>query len=377
LPLANLAEARSPQLDWIGESAAETLRESLHAVGLMTLSREDREEVYRRLSVRTGPVVTKATVIRIGETLDAGEVVFGDFKVDGSETGSATLDSNIRLSVRVIDLRKLQETALFEQSGPLRNLSLMETKLAWFLLRMMVPGHEMAISETIFQQAHPPIKVDALESYARGLSTVNIEQRTKLFTQAARIDERFTEPAFQLGRMAVTRRDFRGGAMWLAKVVKTDSHFMEASFLLGICRYNLGDFDEAAKQFRMVVAEIPLNEVFNNLGAALSRRNNHAAALENFSKALEGDPADPDFWFNVGYSLWKQGRFDEAAAKFRGVLDRASNDQEATTFLGRCLKGEAPRNGDPRTDGRERIKTTFEDSAFLQLQAEMKGKKEH
>ena len=57
---------------------------------------------------------------------------------------------------------------------------------------------------------------------------------------------------------------------------------------------------------------------------------------------------------------------------FRSVLDRSPGDQEATTMLGRCLIGEGPKPGDPRSDGRERIKTTFEDSAFRQLQAELK-----
>jgi hypothetical protein len=35
---------------------------------------------------------------------------------------------------------------------------------------------------------------------------------------------------------------------------------------------------------------------------------------------------------------------------------------------------DGPRAGDPRSDGRERIKTTFEDSAYRQLKAELKGK---
>jgi hypothetical protein len=41
-------------------------------------------------------------------------------------------------------------------------------------------------------------------------------------------------------------------------------------------------------------------------------------------------------------------------------------------MLGYCLKSEGPRAGDPRSEGRERIKTTFEDSAFRQLQAELR-----
>ena len=54
LPLFNVNEAAAQNLDWIGESAAETIHESLGSAGLMVLARDDREEVYRRLSVRGG-----------------------------------------------------------------------------------------------------------------------------------------------------------------------------------------------------------------------------------------------------------------------------------------------------------------------------------
>ena len=43
-------------------------------------------------------------------------------------------------------------------------------------------------------------------------------------------------------------------------------------------------------------------------------------------------------------------------------------------MLGRCLKLEGPHAGDPKSEGRERIKTTFEDSAYRQLQAELRTK---
>ena len=57
--------------------------------------------------------------------------------------------------------------------------------------------------------------------------------------------------------------------------------------------------------------------------------------------------ADPDYWFNFGYSLWKQGEFALAAEKFRAVLDRSPTDQEATIMLGRCIKMDGPRAGRP------------------------------
>ncbi len=374
LPLFNTDEAQSSNLDWIGESAAETIHESLSTAGLLVLAREDRAEVYRRLSLRAGVVLTKASVIKIGETLDAGEVIFGSYKVEGAESGAASptnLQSNIRLTIYVIDLKKMHEMPAIEQYGPLNNLSQMQMKLAWGLLNQLAP--DRVPGETEFLRERPPVRVDAMESYVRGLMSPNPEQKMKLFTQAVKLDDHFSQPNFQLGRIQFQKKDYKGAGAWLAKVTKNDSHYMEANFLLGICRYYEGDFDGAIQQFRMVAAEVPLNEVYNDLGAALSRKDDNAA-LENFGKALEGDEGDPDYWFNTGYALWKQRQFEQAAQHFRAVLDRSRNDQDATTMLGRCLKMEGPRPGDTRSEGRERIKTTFEDSAFRQLQAELKGK---
>lgn len=371
LPLFNANEHNSSNLDWIGESVSETIDEALSSSGLLVLPREDREEVYRRLSLRTGVVLTKASVLKIGEALDAGQIVFGELQVDSSEPDANALKSNLKLTVRTIDLKKFKQGSEFVQTGPLENLSQMETKLAWMLLRQLAP--ESAPSEEAFFHDRAPVRVDAMESYVRGLMASSEDQKLKLFTQAARLDEHFSQPNFQLGRMLFAKKDYKTAGQWLAKVSKSDSHFLEAAFLRGICRYHDGDFDGAIDQFRMVADEIPLNEVYNNLGAALSRKNDPTAA-DNFKKALDGDEADPDYWFNLGYALWKQGRFDLAAANFRAVLDRSPGDQEATIMLGRCIKMDGPRAGDPRSDGRERIKTAFEDSAYRQLQAELKSK---
>ena len=370
LPLFNVDQAKSPNLDWIGESAAETIHEALGGSGLLVLSREDRAEVYKRLSLRTGVQLTKASVMKIGVTLDATRVVFGEFHVDGAELGATSVKSKLRISLHVIELRKPHEGPELTETGPLEELSRMETRLAWMLLKQLTPA--MIANEDDFTADRPPIRVEAMESYVRGLMATGAEQKLKLFTQAARVDEHFSQPNFQLGRMLFAKKDYRGAEQALMKVSKADSHYLEAVFVRAICRYYEGDFEEAAGEFRLVAAEIPLNEVYNNLGAALSRRND-ASAIENFSKALEGDSGDPDYWFNLGYALWKQGQFSLATEKFRAVLDRAPGDAEATIMLGRCIKMDGPRAGDARSDGRERIKTAFEDSAWRQLQAELRN----
>ena len=139
LPLFNINTAIAPDLDWIGESAAETIHEALSSYGLLTLSRDDRVEVYRRLGVRPAVLLTRATVMKIGQTLDAGQVVFGDYTVDPGTAGGTGLKSPIRIVVHVIDLKKLKEAQSFEQSGILENLSQMEMALSWQVLSLIAP----------------------------------------------------------------------------------------------------------------------------------------------------------------------------------------------------------------------------------------------
>jgi hypothetical protein len=52
LPFFN--HAKSANLDWIGESIAESVNDSLASSGVLTLDRGDRLEAYRRLSLRAG-----------------------------------------------------------------------------------------------------------------------------------------------------------------------------------------------------------------------------------------------------------------------------------------------------------------------------------
>jgi tetratricopeptide (TPR) repeat protein len=160
----------------------------------------------------------------------------------------------------------------------------------------------------------------------------------------------------------------------LDKVARTDANYRTATFLLGLCHYRLRDFAAAEKAFQSVAESVPLNEVLNNLAAAQSRQNS-PVALENFQKALEGDSNDPDYHFNVGYALFRRGNLEAAAERFRAVLDRDPADTEAITMLGRALKKQtAAARGGLQSQGLERLKETYEESAYLQLKAVIERK---
>jgi tetratricopeptide (TPR) repeat protein len=359
LPFFN--HAGSANLDWIGESVAETLRDAMIQEGVLVLDRADRLEAYRRLSLRSGAELTHASIHKIGDSLDASLVVYGAYEAPSKGT--------LRITAHIVDLQRITLGPEFAETGQLDDLAILEYRLGWQVLQQMHWKSLPALDE--FLQARPPVRLDAVESYIRGLLAATPDQRHAFFTRAARLDAHYSQPCFQLGKIFWDKKDYKIAAGWLERVSRPDPHYLEAQFFLGLCRYNMANFSGAEECFQTVAAAVPLNEVYDNLGAAQSRLDQSDAALASFRKALEGDTGDPDYYFNVGYCLWRAKQFDEAVESFRAALERNPSDTEATSLLGRALKKEGPRPGDPKSGARERLKTNYEEAAFRQLQAEL------
>jgi len=365
LPFFNQSKsANSANVDWIGESISEALRESLISEGVLALEREDRLEAFRRLSLRSNTVLTRASIIKTGEALDASEVVYGHYDLTPAGLDSSGSRGVLRIGARVLSLKRLKQGQELEESGAVEDLAALEARLSWQALK------ELSVDtapEEEFLRARPRVRLDALESYIRGLLAANPEQQHRFFTQAARLDATYSQPCFQLGKSYWRKKDYRDAAGWLGRVQRSDPHYLEAQFFLGLCYYQMGDYMASAKCFGTVAATVPLNEVYNDLGAAQTR-SNLTAAIESFRKALEGDSTDPDYHFNLGYALWKAGQFPAAADSFRAVLERSPNDEEAAALLSHAERRELFR---PGSEGHERLKTNYEETAYRQLKAEL------
>jgi tetratricopeptide (TPR) repeat protein len=319
--------------------------------------------------------LTKATVMRIGEVLDADQIIFGSFDVSGAEPGTAN-HGTLRLTAQIIDAAKIVRGPEYAEIGALEDLARLQTHLAWQTLQFVLAKE--APSEEEFRRSQPVLRIEAIESYVRGLLAGSAEQKVKLYTQAVRTEPGYSQASYQLARLLYLKKSYKLAVEHLQKVAPTDLNYRPATFLLGLCRYYLKDFAGAEQAFSNVAQSVPLNEVLNNLGAAQSRKNS-ANALDNFQKALEGDSSDPDYHFNVGYALFRQGKLDSAAERFRAVLDRDPDDAEAITMLGRCLQKQKTARV-PRTvaqsEGLERLKETYEESAYLQLKAVLERKQQ-
>jgi tetratricopeptide (TPR) repeat protein len=367
LPFFN--HSGSANLDWIGESISETVRDALVSERVLALDREDRLEGYRRLSLRPGAELTHASILKIGDLLDASLVIYGSYELLPAESAKAQSEGSLRITARILDLKRMRQGPPFSEIGAVEDLATLEFRLGWQALQQLewkgVP------SEEEFLKARPAVRLDAMESFARGLVAASPEQRHLFFTRAARLDAHYSQPCFQLGKIYWDKKDYKIAAGWLARVAPSDPHYFEAQFFLGLCHYNTGDFAAAALCFQLVAEAVPLNEVYNDLGAAQARHKDSSQATASFRKALEGDSGDPDYHFNLGYTLWRSGDYAGAVDSLRAVVERNPSDVEATALLGRALKKEGPRPGDPRTEARERLKTNYEETAYRQLQAEL------
>jgi len=368
LPFFN--QSNSTNLDWIGESVSEAVRESLVSQGVLALEREDRLEAFRRLSLRSNAVLTRASIIKAGEALDASEVIYGNYDLtpSGPDAAAGTSRGVLRIGARILNLKRLRQGVELEESGPIEDLAALEARLSWQVLKTL--SVKTASSQEEFLRDRPSVRLDALESYIRGLLAVGPDQQHRFFMQAARLDPGYSQPCFQLGKSYWGKKDYRVAAGWLARVSRADPHYLEAQFFLGLSSYQMGDYTAASKCFETVAASVPLNEVYNDLGAA-QMRGSLTAAIESFRKALEGDSADPDYHFNLGYALWKAEQFEAAAESFRAVLQRNPNDQEAAALLSHAERREPFR---PGREAHERLKSNYEETAYRQLKAELGGK---
>ncbi|MGD0579514.1 MAG: tetratricopeptide repeat protein [Bryobacteraceae bacterium] len=361
VPFSNLSPNRS--LDWVGESLAVAVFETLYAELPFVVPSEERDAVLRQMNVRKYSPLTEATVLEIAVNLDAVLVVSGSYGPTPAKEGAR---AGLKIRARILNARKLRRVKDFEVSGAFDDLSLLQAQLAWRILLALNPG--ATTSEQDYLTSHPPVRLDALERYVRGLIATSYDQKHRFFSAAARLQPDYSGPCYQLGALYYARREYRSAAEWLAKVVPADAHFREALFRLGLARYHIGDYAHSVEAFRKLAEATPLSEVLNNLGAAQLRTGDAQAAV-SFKQAIESDPADPDYYFNAGYELFRRNELEAAARQFEAALERKPDDETATGLLARCKRKEGGRPGDMQSEALERLKENYDESAWRQLKA--------
>ncbi|MBV8551592.1 MAG: tetratricopeptide repeat protein [Acidobacteriaceae bacterium] len=363
LPFHN--SSQYSDLNWVGQSISETLKDEFGQLNEIVFDRDSVAESMQHLALRPDANFTKATLIRLGQTLDADYICYGSYDATLPTGDSQLKDSAVQLTTHFIDLRKLHDGADITEAGKLADLSRLEQHLAWESLKYLQPGQNPPLDR--FLAPDKMVRLDAEESYIRGLLSSNKEQQEKWFAQAVVLDPHFMSPVFELGKLYLAQKDYRQALRWLEKIPATNARYPEARFKMGLSAYSLGDYNSASGYFREVARTFPMNEVFNDLGAA---ENQLAlpAAIDDFCHALDGDPNNTSYLFNLGIALWRNNRFEDASKQFQAVLDHDPKDSEARTLLNRAQLHEPYGSGN-KPPVALRLTPNFDATAFRQLKA--------
>ena len=350
--------SKAPGLEWISESFPELFRQRLASPAMYVIPREDRLRAYDRLAVPANARLSRATLYRIAEQLDVDYVVLGSYDFDG-RIFSAT--------AQLLDMRRERLLPAITESGPLTQLLDIETLLAWDLLQ--ASQAVSSVSKQAFLSSWPSVRLDAFENYIRGITGSDAPDQIQRYREAIRLNPNYTEALLQLGKTCFRERQYGQAVTYLARVPQSAPEAREANFYLGLAAYYAGDFARSESAFAFVAARLPLAEVYNNLGVVASRRG-EKTAVDYFQKALDADPDNADYHFNLAVSLYRRGDPTGANQHLRESLTLRPDDSEAKTFM----NGLAALNSNPASVGvarakppLERIRLNYEESSFRQM----------
>jgi tetratricopeptide (TPR) repeat protein len=362
LPFENVSKA--PGLEWISEAFPETLGDGIESAEVYIIPRDDRNTAFDRMGVPVGAHLSRATLYRISEQIGADYLVLGKYDYDGK---------SFTATAQLLDMKKLYLAPEVRESGPLLNMVDVQRALAWDLLRALSP--DTLPGKQNFLQAMAAIRLDAFENFVRGEVATNRAEKIQRFREAVRLNPRYTQAMLQLGKTYFANREYESAASWFARVPADDTLSGQASFYRGLSCYYFGDYDCAESAFTFLEAEFPLPEVVNNLGVVMGRRGKRDE-IEYLQKAVNSDPSQPDYHFNlaVGYARI----FDNAHAirELKETLRLRPSDAEAKTFL-ETLNG-TPAAGSVRpassSAGKlplQRISRNYDETSYRQLALEI------
>jgi len=234
--------------------------------------------------------------------------------------------------------------------------------LAWKLTRQLDPRFNAA--EETFVAASTGLRLDAFEQYIRGITEPDQQERLMHLKQAVTLGSDMGQAWMALGREEYNGQQYPDAARAFEKVGASDPDALEAGFYRGLSLLFSGDYPRAEDAFRGVAKVLPLPEVINNEGVALSRRGKDASAL--FRQAIAADPTVADYHFNLAVSLKRRADEAEALSELALCLHLHPTDIEAQDLQDLWTKPDAGAVGGKASDPLERIVRTLNAVAFRQ-----------
>ncbi|MFZ1086070.1 MAG: tetratricopeptide repeat protein [Terracidiphilus sp.] len=324
-----------PSLEWIREASAEILTSRLSAAGFAPMSRAERIYALDHLGLPQGFHPSRATSLKLAETLDADSIIVGSYVTDGA---------GIVAEAQLVDVPHLRISEPVTASGDLRSMIAIFDSLAWKLTQQLDPASKL--TEESFTAADASLHLDAFEQYIRGITEPDQPERLRHLNQSVALSPTFSPAWMALGREEYAGQQYEQAAAAFAKVNGADDA-LQAGFLRGLALLFSGSYAQAQEAFAAVARVLPLAEVLSNQGVALARQGKDGIPL--FRQAVAADPDNADYHFNLAVSLKRRQADAEALTELAQCLRLHPNDTEAQAVQSAWTKPEKAATAKPAT----------------------------
>ena len=198
------------------------------------------------------------------------------------------------------------------------------------------------------------------------------KQAVPLYRKALALDPSMPGLRLNLGLALFKGGELKEAIQVFQSLLKTEPpsspESQRLTALIGIAEYGIGDYAAAVPYLKTAAANDPQNLQFRLFlahsclstrqfqcvldtyheiltlnaesaeadmlaGEAEDEMRNHAAAIEQFRAAVKADPGEPNVHFGLGYLLWTQNQFEEAAREFEAELANVPANAQALAFL--------------------------------------------
>lgn len=351
-----------PSLEWVREAAAELLSSRFRSVGFAPMSRADRMYALDHLGLPQGFQPSRASSLKLAQTLDADQIIVGSYITDGN---------SIVADARLVDVPHLRMGEPVTARGDMHDLVAVFDSLAWKLTRQLDP--RIGVAEETFIAAGKNIRIDAFEQYIRGITEPDQIERLKHLQSTVKLNPDFSPAWMALGREQYNGQQFEQAAEAFSRVDKNGIDGLEAGYYRGLALLFSGNYAAGEKAFADVAKILALAEVVNNEGVAASRQGHDGTVL--FVQAAADDPNSADYHFNLAVSLKRHGQASAATNELAQCLKLHPNDSEALALQAAWKQpgiktvsqtSGTPAASDSAPDPLERIVRTFDAAAFRQ-----------
>ncbi len=377
LPFEN--NSGKPEFGWVGESFADSLCDLLKTASLSVITNEERKLVQQRLNVPLTTLPSLATAIKMGRDAKASLLVSGKYNITPQKGDVA---ASLSVSVRVIRVNEGRFVSEIKPDGTpfsreivigdaLGKLQDIEGQLAYQIHYQL--NKSLEYSQNDFINLAKKVPSLAFEAYIKGLLTAETDdKRENYFKNAIRLysdaknGETYTDAALELGHFYWNKRKLSEAIEYFSRIPRTDQHYAESAFYIGIIEWNNNDYEPAMATLRPLADELKLTTIFNTVGAigvqaSRAEKKNKAKSagflsdgISYLKQASETVPDDPTVRFNYGLALYLSGKFADAAAELRPVLASNPSDGDAYFLLAKCLNQTGDTDGATAYDNQAR-----------------------